>query len=218
VRRKLTQKGIHKDSVEEALARLKVEGITEVVLQPTHVIAGIEYDKIAEAVRKAERDFECIKLGKVLLSERNDYETVAEALANANKDITKDTALLWMGHGSPHQSGEAYTKMQHIFMEKGYHNYFMGTIEGTPSFEEALERLCNMEKQREKRYEMIALRPFMLVAGDHANHDMAGENDSWKTRLEKKGYKINALCTGLGEYEEIQALYMKHLEQLLEQM
>lgn len=217
VRRKLEEEGIYKDSMEQALARMKADGMEAVIVQPTHVIKGSEYNKIADAVREAEKSFSRIKLGKVLLDGQSDYETVADVLAQANHNFSEDTAVLWMGHGSQHQAGEAYCMMQEVFREKGYDTFFMGTVEGVPTFEEAVDRLHREEEKRGVRFEKITLKPFMLVAGDHANRDMAGEEDSWQTALESEGYQVSALCKGLGEYEGIRALYRKHLEELLQE-
>lgn len=218
VRKKLAEKGVHVASLEEAFEQMKADGIEVVAIQPSHVISGIEYDKIADAVSRFENDFVKVGLGKVLLSAKADYEKVVDALVSVCGTLEKDTAVLWMGHGSAHQSGEAYSIMQNTFATKGYDNHFMGTVEGLPCFEDAVKLIHAREKARGKQYAKIILRPFMLVAGDHANNDMAGEEDSWKTALEKQGYAVEAFCVGLGEYAGIKELYLEHLGELIKEV
>lgn len=215
VLKKLKERGILVNSLTEAFGHMKSDDIDIVAVQPTHVITGMEYEKLVDAVHKAGQDFTEIRLGKVLLAGDEDYAFVAKVVANANNDTGADTAVLWMGHGSPHQSGSAYEKMQRTFFDNGFTNHFMGTVEGLPSFEDAVKRLHEAETAQGRKYKRIRLLPFMLVAGDHANHDMAGENGSWKSVLEEKGYEVDPVFKGLGEYEGILELYLRHLGEII---
>lgn len=215
VKKKLSERGVLVNSLTEAFARMKSDGIDIVAVQPTHVITGMEYDKLVDAVHKAGQDFNGITLGKVLLSCDGDYGFAADVLADANSDAGTDTAVLWMGHGSPHRSGSAYGKMQETFWNKGFTSHFMGTVEGKPSFGDAVKRIHDAEEARGQKYKKIRLLPFMLVAGDHASHDMAGKEGSWKAALEKEGYETEPVLKGLGEYEGILELYLRHLGEIV---
>lgn len=199
--------GVHTDTVSEAFARMEADGITDVVVQPTHVINGIENDKmIAEAKSYGDR-FDSIKVGKPLLTSQEDAEACAEALRMDYDFIAKNEAVLFMGHGSEHYASFVYPAMNFIFRDLGFSNFFLGTVEGYPELTSIIKELKKLNPTK------VYLSPFMIVAGDHANNDLAGdEEDSWKSILESEGFKTEAKLIGLGERASIRKLFVQHAE------
>lgn len=197
--------GIEMDDVPQALTRLEEEGCTDVILQPTHIMNGEEFDKLTvQAAPFAGRMK--LAVGDPLLTRTEDYKAVAAALTAALEPPAEDEALVFMGHGTDHHANSAYTQMEYVFHDLGWKRVFFGTVEGYPELEEAFRRLA--EQPQIKR---VRLQPFMVVAGDHAIHDMAGpEPDSWKSRLEKAGYTVTCVLKGLGEYPGIRAVFAEH--------
>lgn len=204
--RKLKQRDqVQIDTVKEAFARMLADGITEVIVQPTHVIKGIENEQMMEEIRSFSEYFEKISVGEPLLSSEEDFQKVIEAVMEEQEDLEPQEALLLMGHGTEHHVNPVYAVLDYMFKDLGYKNVHVGTVEAYPSLESAL-RLIRVSGVKE-----IRLAPFMVVAGDHAINDMAGEEeDSWKSRLEAEGYSVSCVMKGLGEYREIQNLYAEH--------
>ena len=222
------------DNVEQALARAKANGVKNLVIQPTHLMHGAEYDELVEAVTAAAADFETVRISEPLLGEvgedatviNEDKATVAEAVAAAaaadagfeNVDAAAEdgTAFVFMGHGTAHAAKVTYSQMQTQMDTLGYKNVFIGTVEGEPE-----ETACDaiIEKVKEAGYKKVILRPLMVVAGDHANNDMAGdEEDSWKSMFTADGSfeSIDTQIAGLGRIPEVQALYVAHTAAALE--
>lgn len=199
------------DNPTEALEKMKDNGIRDIYIQPLLIIPGIEYDKIKKEVDKfleSNSDFN-IKIGNSLLSQDSDYENVVDAL---NLDNDKPgQATIFMGHGTRHQADSVYEKIETTKREKGYNNVFMGTVEGEKTIDHIIAKL------KEEKIETVNLKPFMLVAGDHARNDMASdEDDSWKSILEKNGIKVNVEICGLGQMESIQNIFIEHLKDILD--
>ena len=222
------------DNVEQALARAKANGVKNLVIQPTHLMHGAEYDELVEAVTAAAADFETVRISEPLLGEvgedatviNEDKAAVAEAVAAAaaadagfeNVDAAAEdgTAFVFMGHGTAHAAKVTYSQMQTQMDTLGYKNVFIGTVEGEPE-----ETACDaiIEKVKEAGYKKVILRPLMVVAGDHANNDMAGdEEDSWKSMFTADGSfeSIDTQIAGLGRIPEVQALYVAHTAEALE--
>ena len=222
------------DNVEQALARAKANGVKNLVIQPTHLMHGAEYDELVEAVTAAAADFETVRISEPLLGEagedatviNEDKAAVAEAVAAAaaadagfeNVDAAAEdgTAFVFMGHGTAHAAKVTYSQMQTQMDTLGYKNVFIGTVEGEPE-----ETACDaiIEKVKEAGYKKVILRPLMVVAGDHANNDMAGdEEDSWKSMFTADGSfeSIDTQIAGLGRIPEVQALYVAHTAAALE--
>ncbi len=216
------------DNVDQALARAKENGVKNLVIQPTHLMHGAEYDELMASVEAVKGDFESVKVAEPLLGEvgedatviNEDKKTVAEAVvAEAVKVAGFDsldaaaedgTAFVFMGHGTAHVAKVTYSQMQTQMDELGYKNVFVGTVEGEPE-ETACENIIAAVK--EAGYKKVVLRPLMVVAGDHANNDMAGDDDdSWKSMFTADGSfeKIDTQIEGLGRIAEIQALYVGH--------
>ncbi|MFY9411357.1 MAG: sirohydrochlorin cobaltochelatase [Dethiobacteria bacterium] len=190
------------DKPQKALERLKNEGFTHVVVQPLHILPGYEYHKIKDVVMEftRRRTFKSLLLGEPLLYNNKDYPVVVEALKTQLTLRDDETACILMGHGTDHFSNACYYCLQSFIDESGL-NAYIANVEGAPSLENVLGKLKRKETKK------IKLMPFMLVAGDHARNDMAGEEDSWKTILEKEGFEVEVHMHGLGEKEEFRQIF-----------
>ena len=218
------------DNVEQALDRAVENGVKNLIIQPTHLMHGAEYDELIKVVETYRDKFSDVKIAEPLLGEvgndatviNADKKKVAEVLtAEAVKDAGFDsleaakedkTAFVFLGHGTAHVAKVSYSQMSTQMRELGYDNVFIGTVEGEPegtSCEEVIEAVA------EAGYTKVVLRPLMVVAGDHANNDMAGdEEDSWKSMFLVTGKfeKVDAQISGLGSIDAIQQLYVKHTQ------
>ena len=218
------------DNMDQALERAVDNGVKNLVVQPTHLMHGAEYDELTEAVENYKDKFESVKIAEPLLGEvgadetaiNEDKAAVAEAItAEAVKtagfdslDAAKEegTAFVFMGHGTSHTAKISYSQMQTQMEQLGYENVFIGTVEGEPE-DTACEAV--IEKLKNAGYKKVILRPLMVVAGDHANNDMAGDHDdSWKSQFEASGVfdSIDTQIAGLGEIDAIQQLYVAHTQ------
>ena len=189
------------------LARLeKRDGITDVLVQPTHVMNGVENDLMKEDVLAYEGQFQSVSFGTPLLTTEEDNKLVVKAIAEAFPAIEdKETALVLMGHGTEHYANAVYAALDYRFKDMGHENVIVGTVEGYPEISQVLKQL---EKCGPKK---VVIAPFMIVAGDHAKNDMAGdEPDSWKTIISKKGYEVETVLRGLGKYESIRHIFVEH--------
>ncbi|MGN0351451.1 MAG: sirohydrochlorin cobaltochelatase [Roseburia sp.] len=196
------------DDFNEAFERMHKDGITKVKVLPTHIIDGIENSRLNEVVKSYRGWFESIEVARPLLGEEKDYEKAAECLL---RELAEEDALLLMGHGSTHEADKSYQKMEQVLKEKKKNTY-LATVEGTVGFEDVLPQI---EKEVAKGSRVL-VTPFMLVAGDHANNDMAGEEeDSFASRLRSVGYQPDCLIRGIGEYESIRKLYLTHLKEIM---
>lgn len=224
------------DNMEQALERAVSNGVKNLVVQPTHLMHGAEYDELVDAVNNYKDKFETVTVAEPLLGEvgsdaaavNDDKKNVAEAItAEAVKtagydtlDAAKEdgTAFVFMGHGTSHSAKVSYSQMSAQMSELGYENVFIGTVEGEPE-ETACENVINNVK--EAGYKKVVLRPLMVVAGDHANNDMAGDDeDSWKSQFEASGAfdKIDTQIAGLGEIDAIQQIYVDHTKAAIESL
>ena len=216
------------DNMQQALDRAVENGVKNLVVQPTHLMHGAEYDELCEAVANYEDKFESVKIAEPLLGEvgadasavNDDKKAVAEAItAEAVKTAGYDstdaaaedgTAFVFMGHGTSHTAKVSYSQMQAQMDELGYKNVFIGTVEGKPE-ETACENV--IKAVADAGYKKVVLRPLMVVAGDHANNDMAGEDaDSWLSQFKASGSfdSVDTQIAGLGEIPAVQDLYVAH--------
>lgn len=210
VRKILKKNGRVVDDVESALKRISADGLKHVLIQPTHLLYGFEYEKIETAVAKTKSDFDQIQVGKPLLSETRSMMSVIKSL-DEELSPTADRAVVLMGHGSEHFANAAYPAMNFMAREMGCLHLYIGTVEGYPELDSIIKLL------KAENYKEILLAPMMLVAGDHAVNDMASdEEDSWKTLLEGEGFSVICLVKGLGEYKGIRSLYIEHLREIIE--
>ena len=197
--------GLAIDNVPQALERLLGEGVTRVAVQPTHFMHGVEYDRMMEQLEPYRSRFGRVAVGEPLLSCAADYQEVARRVA-ARFSPAADTALVLMGHGTSHFADCAYAALGYHFLENGWPNILVGTVEGYPTLEELVQNLRRLAVRR------VVLTPLMVVSGDHAANDMAGPGpDSWQSRLQAEGYQVSCVLRGMGEYPEIQQLYVDHL-------
>ncbi len=200
--------GIHIDNVEEALDRAIANGVKTLVVQPTHLMHGFEYDDVVEALGGYADSFDQIVVGEPLLTSDEDFDRVADILIGLTKDYDDgNTAIVYMGHGTEHEGNKIYAQMQEVLSSKGADNYYIGTVEAEPSLDDVLEAIEG------KGYTRVVLRDMMVVCGDHANNDMAGdEEDSWKSIFTNAGYEVECVLEGLGQVPEIQQIYVEHAQ------
>ena len=196
------------DNVTQALDRAIDNGVKTLVVQPTHLMHGFEYDDLMEELATYADAFEAIAVGEPLLTSDEDFAAVADAVVNATAEYDDgETAICFMGHGTEHEYNAVYAKMQSVLTEKGCANYFVGTVEATPSVEDVLALV------QAGNYKKVVLRPLMIVAGDHANNDMAGDDeDSWKSIFEAAGFEVTCVVEGLGQLEAVQNLFVQHTQ------
>ena len=220
------------DNMTQALDRAVANGVKNLVVQPTHLMHGAEYDEMCEALEQYKDKFESVAIAEPMLGEvgsdatviNADKEAVAKAITAAavadsgfeSVDAAKEagTAFVFMGHGTAHVAKVTYSQMQAQMQQLGYENVFIGTVEGEPE-ETSAEAV--IEAVKAAGYTNVILRPLMVVAGDHANNDMAGsEDDSWKTMFEAVGFTVDCQIAGLGEIADVQALYVAHTKAAIE--
>ena len=197
------------DTVSEALKRMAADGMEDVIVQPTHIINGIENDRMMEDLMEHMSLFNRIRVGKPLLSSVDDYK---KAIHGVMSEVGLETGemLVLMGHGTDHHANSAYPTLEYTFHALGYNQVLVGTVESFPELKNVMAKLEIAEKKK------VALMPFMLVAGDHAKNDMAGEEDSWKSELEDAGYEVRVIMKGLGEFEGIRKIFLEHIEEAME--
>ncbi len=222
------------DNMDQALERAAANGVKNLIVQPTHLMRGAEYDELMEAVEAYQDKFETVKVAEPLLGEvgsdatviNADKKAVAEAVTaeavkdagyeNLDKAKEDGAAFVFLGHGTSHTAKVSYSQMQTQMSNLGYDNVFIGTVEGEPE-ETACEAV--IEAAAEAGYKKVILRPLMVVAGDHANNDMAGEDaDSWKSMFTASGKfdSVDAQMVGLGQIPAIQDLYVAHTAAVME--
>ena len=225
--------GEYIDNMEQALDRAVANGVKNLIIQPTHLMHGAEYDELMEAVEAYQGQFETVKVAEPLLGEvgtdatviNGDKAVVAEAITTEavkgagydSLDAAKEdgVAFVFLGHGTSHTAKVSYSQMQTQMGELGYDNVFIGTVEGEPE-ETACEAVIDAVAQA--GYKKVILRPLMVVAGDHANNDMAGDDeDSWKSIFTASGKfdSVDTQITGLGSIDAIQQLYVAHTKDVI---
>ena len=202
--------GLHIDNVKEAMERMVSDGITDVVVQPTHVINGIENDEMKKDVLCFSDRFGSIRFGTPLLTSEEDQELVINAIAEEFRSLPSGEALVLMGHGTTHYANSIYAALDFRFKDMGYPHIFLGTVEAYPGIDQLLRMVKSYNPSR------VTLAPFMIVAGDHANHDMAGDSpDSWLSQFENVGFSVRPVLKGLGEYKGIQEIFVRHVQEVL---
>ena len=200
------------DNVHEALERAVENGVKTLVVQPTHLMHGFEYNDLKNALAEYADAFEKLVLAEPLLNIDRDFDMLAEIIVDATNDFDDgETAIVFMGHGTEAESNEVYAGMQTVLREAGCANYYIGTVEAEPSVEDVLKKLQDKED-----YKRVVLRPLMIVAGDHANNDMAGDDDdSWKSIFEGAGYEVVCVLEGLGQLPAVRALIVEHTREAM---
>lgn len=196
------------DNVTEAMDRLVSDGIGTLVVQPTHVMNGYEYEEMLELCAPYEDRFVSVSYGKPMLTSAEDYEEAIEAVAAETPEMTADdTAVIFVGHGTEHFANATYSALAYRLNADGYKKTFVGTVEAYPDMDDIKEKVA------ESGVSKVILLPFMIVAGDHATNDICGEEDgSWYTEFKKEGYEVTGIKKGLGEYEGLRQMFAEHIE------
>ena len=196
------------DNLTAALDRAVANGVKTLLVQPTHLMPGFEYNDIVTEIASYADAFEKIEIGKPILDTDADFQTVAQTIVDATAEYDDgQTAICFMGHGTEADSNAVYAQMQQVLNDMGMEHYYIGTVEATPSVDDVLAMVQAGE------YTRVVLEPLMIVAGDHANNDMAGDDeDSWKSIFEGAGYEVVCVLRGLGEMEPIQNLLVSHAQ------
>lgn len=204
VMRRLKERGIEKLNPSEVINQLKADGYTHLLVQGTHIMNGVESTNLAEELKNYEKDFKDIRIGNPLLTDHEDYEAVAKALSDRIGPLKEGQGVVLVGHGTHHFGGSAYAMMDYVLTDAGLNTYAVGTVEGYPAFDNVVKKLkANGVKD-------VILVPFMFVAGDHANNDIA---EDWNKDLQKEGFTVSkVILEGLGQNPAIQNLYIKHAE------
>lgn len=191
----------------EQMERLHQQGYREVLCQPLHILNGWEYEKMCRQIAPFAEKFETFRLGKPMLTDFADYDACSAMIARRTPARGDGEALVLLGHGSDHFSNAAYSQLENVMQYRGMKSVFVGTVEGFPNLDFICRRL---EKERVKT---VTLMPFLIVAGEHVQKDMAGEQeDSWKSTLEELGYGVRVCTKGLGEFPETADLFFRHLQ------
>lgn len=198
--KRLSDRGITKQDPKEVLQQLLSEGYTHILMQSTTIIDGVEMESLERNAKEFKQKFKEIRIGNPLLFEPHDYEQVVEAITPG---ADKNMAYVLVGHGTYDATTAQYTMLDYILKAKGYHNFFVGTIEGFPEYDDMLAQL------KQSGLKQVVLVPFMFVAGEHAKNDIQGD---WKEALEKDGYSVEVKMEGLGQNSAIQDIYIDHLK------
>lgn len=219
-----TREDIEAKSPAEGLEALKAKGATNVVVLPTHIIDGIENHRMKQVVQEYAQDFASIAVADALLATEEDYENVAKALWESLKDEVGDAPLILMGHGTEHAADGSYEIFETAIRNYSDHEIYIATVEGAVTIEDVIVRMQKKHASstnKKMNNQRVVVTPFMLVAGDHANKDMAGgmqeaedgepEEDSFAGKLQTAGYAPDCIIRGIGEYPAIREIYMAHL-------
>lgn len=231
IRKKLLERdGLKIYSPEEAMRNAQEKGIRELIVQPLYLMHGFEHRRLMEAVREAAPSFDKLTVGKPLLSDDTDFSTMADAILRNLTAPEPDTAVVLMGHGNEKktrhipentkaeimsardiQDNAVFAGLQQSLRKAGADNYFVATVEGEPEIGDILPVI------KERGFRKVILAPFMVVAGDHARNDLAGEDeDSWKNIFTRSGFRVETVLRGIGEWEEVQDLFAAHAAQCIE--
>ena len=203
--------GIKINNVTDAMEEIKAKEIGTLYVQPTHILNGQEYEKMLALMEPFRENFEKIVVGKPLLTDSEDYDKIVEIMSEEIGEIGSDEVVVLMGHGTGHFIDAAYAALDYRFKAKSSDRIFVATVEGYPEINDIESAIADTKAKK------IRMIPFMVVAGDHATNDMAGDEDSWKTMMEEKGYQVECVLQGLGEYPKVRELYVEHLKTAIEE-
>ena len=208
IMRRLKARGIQKESPLEAMLRLRAEGYTHLIVQSTNIIDGVEMESLRKDVESVNPFFKEIRVGHPLMYSTDDALKVVDILAKRIPvNSKKHEHVLFVGHGTATPATAIYSEIDYMFKAEGHSNYHVGTIEGYPTFENAVKIL------KTAKAKTVVLAPLMFVAGDHAKNDISQE---WKEALEKEGFQVRLHLEGLGEVPEIQDIYLAHIQFLMQ--
>ena len=209
------EENIEIDNVKQALDRAVANGVKTLVVQPTHLMNGLEYNDLKKELDKYKDKFDKIALGKPLLTSDEDFKQVIAAITNDTKEyLDGETAICFMGHGTEADSNKVYATLQEKLKAAGYNDYFVGTVEAKPSVDDLIAQVKESGK-----YKRVILQPLMVVAGDHANNDMAGDEEgSWATKFKAAGFEVKPVLRGLGQNYDIEKIYLEHVKAAIDSL
>lgn len=200
-------------TVKEAMEQMIKDGIRELIVQPTHILDGIENNVMKEEVLSYKESFDKIAFGTPLLTSLEDEQKAIDAVNSEFSELKETEALVLMGHGTTHQINSVYAELDRNFKSAGHSNVFIGTVEADPTIQDLVKEVTAFHPSK------IYLTPFMIVAGDHAHNDMAGDSpDSWVCQFKKAGFEVYPVLKGLGEYPEIRAMFVEHAREAITSM
>ena len=200
-------------TVKEALEQMITDGIREVVVQPTHILDGIENNIMKEEILSYKESFDKIAFGTPLLADSKDESQAINAVTTEFSDLKETEALVFMGHGTTHQVNTVYAGLDQKFKESAHANVFIGTVEVDPTIHDLVKEVTSFQPSK------IYVTPFMIVAGDHAHNDMDGDSpDSWVCQFENAGFEVCPIIKGLGEYPGIRRMYVEHAQKAIDSM
>ena len=207
----LKRDGLKVDNVSEALEKIKAEGYDEIIVQPSHILEGIEYEKIVAQLNAVKKDFKSIRLGNAMLHDEASYAEISDVIADIFSFVSDEEALVLIGHGSSHETDSSYEELEAAMHASGHENYIVGTIEGELDIKRAISKL------KELRPSKVILAPFLIVAGDHALNDIGGdEEDSCKIMIRDAGFDVECILKGLGEYQQIIDILLRRADEAKE--
>ncbi len=201
IRKLKNRDGITLPGISEGLDALAAQGVRDLLVQPTFLIPGIEYEKMISIIKEKQPLFDTVRVGTPLLSAISDYERIASCIQAVHSP--RVGALLLMGHGTDHEANSAYARLEAAFAKAGHTDVFIGTVEGKPVLEDLLPRLTPSQQ--------VTVAPLLLVSGDHAKNDMAGQSpDSWRSRLTDAGHPTVCVLRGMGSFHFTRELLIAH--------
>lgn len=207
----LKRDGLKVDNVSEALEKIEAEGYDEIIVQPSHILEGIEYEKIVAQLNAVKKDFKSIRLGNAMLHDEASYAEISDVIADIFSFVSDEEALVLIGHGSSHETDSSYEELEAVMHASGHENYIVGTIEGELDIKRAISKL------KELRPSKVILAPFLIVAGDHALNDIGGdEEDSCINMLKDAGFDVECILKGLGEYEQVIDVFLRRADEAKE--
>lgn len=208
----LVREGVRIPTVEQAVEQILSDGVRELVVVPTHMIPGMEYHKMLNALEAYRSGFDKLEVTTTVLEKQSDCEALVPVLQDIF-GFEPGIEYILMGHGSEADANIRYAQMNQAFAGAGLSNVQIASVEAKPDMEDALERLNQIKCRR--NIEKVIVQPFMVVAGDHAKNDMAGEKASYVTRLREAGFAVEPVIKGLGEYPQFRSLYVEKVKRML---
>lgn len=208
--KKLAKEGVLIDTVEEALHKISAAGADRLYVVPTHMLAGIEYRKLLQELEPFREKFQAVTVTPAVLQHEEDCEELIPVLRQILR-FREDREYILMGHGTEAEANERYGQMNEALAREGLHNVRIASVEARPDILDAIEEL-----RKRGTGKPVVLHPFMVVAGDHAHNDMAGEVDSFAAALRHEGYQVETVVKGLGEYAAFRSLYVERLREAME--
>lgn len=192
--------------VEQAVARLVENGVKTLIIQPTHIMCGNDYEELTSVAERYKEKVENISVGLPLLADEQDFIRLADSLIDAAAEyINAETAIVFIGHGAKHEANSIYARLQNIFTAGGNNSFFVGTIKAAPSLTDVIALV------KSGGFRKVILFPLMTAAGNHINQDIAGSKEnSWKNVFKAAGFEVECVSTGLGELEAVRNIYVAH--------